>query len=203
MRVIEAMATILHVDDEPAVGLMLEDTIRRAGHHPIGATNASEALRALSPGTVDLIVCDYQMPGINGLELLALVRGDGYDTPVIMMTGDASIEHAVCAIAAGAVGYVTKPLRPAQLELAVEQALELARLRRENDALRRDVSAAPRDGEIVLRTLDITEAEAVLIQHALAATGNNRTRAAKLLGISVRTLRNKLNGAARQTLRTA
>jgi DNA-binding NtrC family response regulator len=54
-----------------------------------------------------------------------------------------------------------------------------------------------REGGIVLHTLDVGEAEAVLIQHALVASGNNRTKAAELLGISVRTLRNKLNGPAR------
>jgi DNA-binding NtrC family response regulator len=54
------------------------------------------------------------------------------------------------------------------------------------------------EGGIVLHTLDVGEAEGVLIQHALAAAGNNRTRAAELLGISVRTLRNKLNGPSRK-----
>lgn len=58
-------------------------------------------------------------------------------------------------------------------------------------------SADSREGGIVLHTLDVGEAEAVLIQHALAAAGNNRTKAADLLGISVRTLRNKLNGPTR------
>jgi len=54
-----------------------------------------------------------------------------------------------------------------------------------------------REGGIVLHTLDVGEAEAVLIQHALMVAGNNRTKAAELLGISVRTLRNKLNGPNR------
>jgi DNA-binding NtrC family response regulator len=58
-------------------------------------------------------------------------------------------------------------------------------------------AADNREGGIVLHTLDVGEAEAVLIQHALAKSGNNRTKAAVLLGISVRTLRNKLNGPAR------
>jgi DNA-binding NtrC family response regulator len=60
-----------------------------------------------------------------------------------------------------------------------------------------------REGGIVLHTLDVGEAEAVLIQHALAAAGNNRTRAAELLGISVRTLRNKLNGPSRAPVAAA
>jgi two-component system response regulator FlrC len=59
-----------------------------------------------------------------------------------------------------------------------------------------------RPGGIVLHTLDVGEAEAVLIQHALLAAGNNRTRAAELLGISVRTLRNKLNGPSKGPLAT-
>jgi DNA-binding NtrC family response regulator len=59
--------------------------------------------------------------------------------PLIMLTGYASIEHAVAAIKAGAIDYITKPIRPEQLKLAVDQALEFVRLRRENEALRREV----------------------------------------------------------------
>ena len=60
------------------------------------------------------------MPGLTGLEFLALLRQEGYETPLIMLTGYASIEHAVAAIKAGAIDYITKPVRPEQLELAVE-----------------------------------------------------------------------------------
>src|SRR5919202_2417971 len=143
------MATILYVDDEPAVGLIVEDTLRRAGHEPVGARHVPEALYVLERTKVDLIVSDYRMPGITGLEFLSMLQREGYDIPVIMLTGYPSIEHAVASIKAGAIDYITKPVRPQQLELAVEQALEYVRLRRENEALRREVMEFRNERQIV------------------------------------------------------
>jgi len=133
------MATILYLDDEPAIGLILEDTLERAGHVTIGARTVPEALQALARSAVDLIISDYRMPGLSGLEFLELLRAEGHDVPLIMLTGYATIEHAVESIKAGAIDYITKPVRPEQLELSVAKGLEVARLRRENDALRREV----------------------------------------------------------------
>jgi DNA-binding NtrC family response regulator len=78
-----------------------------------------------------------------------MLQREGYDIPVIMLTGYASIEHAVASIKAGAIDYITKPVRPQQLELAVEQALEYVRLRRENDTLRREVMELRNEKQIV------------------------------------------------------
>jgi DNA-binding NtrC family response regulator len=134
------MATILYLDDEPTIGLILEDTLERAGHTPVGAHTVPQALQALASRNVDLIISDFRMPGLTGLEFLQLLRDEGYDIPLIMLTGYATIEHAVESIKAGAIDYITKPVRPEQLELSVSKGLEVARLRRENDALRREVS---------------------------------------------------------------
>lgn len=143
------MATILYVDDEPSVGLILEDTLRRAGHDAVGARNVPEALQALARGKVDLIISDYRMPGLTGLEFLSLIRREGYEVPLIMLTGYASIEHAVASIKAGAVDYITKPVRPQQLQLAVDQALRLVQLKNENDTLRREVMEFRNERQIV------------------------------------------------------
>jgi len=143
------MATILYLDDEPAIGLILEDTLERAGHVPIGARTVPEALQALARGGVDLIISDYRMPGLTGVEFLEVLRQEGYDIPLIMLTGYATIEHAVESIKAGAIDYITKPVRAEQLELSVAKGLDVARLRRENDALRREVTEFRNERTIV------------------------------------------------------
>ncbi len=143
------MATILYVDDEASVGLILQDTLERAGHTAIGARNVPEALQILPRGDIDLIISDYRMPGLTGLEFLAMLNREGYDIPLIMLTGYASIEHAVAAIKAGAIDYITKPVRPQQMELAVNQALEFVRLRRENEALRKEVLQYRNERQII------------------------------------------------------
>jgi len=71
------MATILYVDDEPAIGLILEDTLERAGHSAVGAHNVPEALQALAKGNIDLIISDYRMPGLTGREFLELLQQEG------------------------------------------------------------------------------------------------------------------------------
>src|SRR6476661_4733760 len=143
------MATILYVDDEPNVGLLLEDTLSRAGHTPLGARGVPEALQVLERGGIDLIISDYRMPGLSGLEFIQLLTREGYDIPLIMLTGYATIEHAVASIKAGAIDYITKPVRPQQLELAVDQALEFVRLRRENELLRREVMQFRNERQII------------------------------------------------------
>lgn len=143
------MATILYVDDDPTIGLLLEDTLLRAGHRAVGARSVPQALQALSHGEIELIISDFKMPGMTGLELLVHLREEAYDIPLIMVTGYASIEHAVQAIKAGAADYITKPVRPEQLEHAVTKALQVARLRKENDVLRQEVMVLRNERQII------------------------------------------------------
>ena len=173
-RATGAMATILTVDDEPSIGLILEDTLERAGHQSVSARSVPEAMELLARGGIDLIISDYRMPGLTGLEFLSILQRDGYDIPLIMLTGYASIEHAVASIKAGAVDYITKPVRPQQLELAVDQALELVRLRRENETLRREVMEFRNKQQIIG---DSTAIRRILQTVAMAAP----TRATVLL----------------------
>src|SRR5205814_758814 len=130
----------------------------RLGHGAIGATNVPEALRALARGDIDLIISDFRMPGLSGLQFLELLRDEGKDIPLIILTGYATIEHAVTAIKAGAADYITKPVQPDQLEHAVSQALELTRLKRENEALRREVMEIRAEREIVAKSAGMRQA---------------------------------------------
>jgi len=133
------MATILCVDDEPSVGVIMEHTLTKIGHRPLLVSSVEEAMRTVTRTPLDLIIADYRMPRLTGLDLLELLEKEGYRVPVIIMTGYSSIEHAVISIKSGAIDYLTKPIRAETLEIAVQQALEVVRLRRENETFRREI----------------------------------------------------------------
>lgn len=165
------MSRILIVDDEPGVTQVIEETLRNAQHEVVHARHVGEALHILTAGDIDLVVSDYRLPGITGLEFLDMMQRDGYEIPFIMLTGYASIEHAVAAIKAGAADYITKPVRPQQLEFAVQQALELVRMRRENEILRHQVSQHRKEREILGESASIRR----LLQTVAAAAPTRAT----------------------------
>jgi DNA-binding NtrC family response regulator len=143
------MSTILCIDDEPAVGASLEDALTRLGHRPLVAASVVEGMAAVTTELPDLIISDYRMPEATGLDLLDQLRERGHDIPVIIMTGFASIEQAVMTIRHGAVDYLTKPLRAEALRIAVTNALEVARLRRENEDFRREIRSLRGERSII------------------------------------------------------
>src|SRR5689334_3287616 len=134
------MSTILCVDDEPSVGAVLEHALTKIGHQPVLVTSVAEGMKALGSQPVDLIIADYRMPDATGLDLLRQVREQGLQIPVIIMTGYSSIEHAVVSIRHGAVDYLSKPLRAEALRIAVNNAIEVDRLRRANEDYKREIS---------------------------------------------------------------
>jgi len=135
------MATILCVDDEPSVGVVLEAALTKLGHTPVLATSVDEAIKAVAKQQFDLIVSDYRMPNATGLDLLSLLEKEGHQIPVIIMTGYSSVEHAVVSLRSGAIDYLTKPVRQETLRIAVGQALEVIRLRKENETYRQELSS--------------------------------------------------------------
>jgi DNA-binding NtrC family response regulator len=147
------MSTILCIDDEPAVGVSLEGALTSLGHRPVLAGSVVEGMAAVAIELPDLIISDYRMPEATGLDLLEQLRERGHDIPVIIMTGYASIEQAVLTIRHGAVDYLTKPLRAEALRIAVTNALEVARLRRENEDFRREISSLRGERVIVGESL--------------------------------------------------
>jgi DNA-binding NtrC family response regulator len=136
------MASILCVDDEPSVGVVLEHLLSRLNHTAVLASSVDEAMRIVRHTPLDLVIADYRMPGQTGLDLLNLLEKEGYRLPVIIMTGFSTIEHAVISIKSGAVDYLTKPVQAENLEIAVTQALEVSRLRRENARFRSELKKA-------------------------------------------------------------
>jgi len=131
-----AHARILVVDDEPLLRAFLEETVLQLGHTVILAASAQEAIEQIQVGTPDLIMLDIRMKGRDGLSLLPELRQRCPNAPVMMMTGHGTVESAVQALRLGAFDYLTKPFSADAIEIAVQRALSVGALKRENEALR-------------------------------------------------------------------
>ncbi|MEO5800781.1 MAG: sigma-54 dependent transcriptional regulator [Gemmatimonadales bacterium] len=134
------MTTILCVDDEPAVGALFEQVLGELGFGVILATDGEEALKVLDAHHVDLILADFQMPHMSGLDLLHTLENRHLKIPVVIITGHSSVEHAVLTMRSGAVDYITKPVRADTLQITVQHALDYARLRSENEVFRQEIT---------------------------------------------------------------
>jgi len=122
---------ILLVDDEPLNLDLLEQELTDLGYGVEKAESGRAALEKLAGTPADLVLLDYQMPGMNGIEVLTEVKKKYTDLPVVMITAYGTIERAVEAIKSGADDFVTKPFDPDHLALVVKKALEKARLKSE------------------------------------------------------------------------
>src|SRR5277367_1375865 len=138
------MAKLLIVDDEKNIRSHLATFFEGAGHHVKTADNGHQALALLSvdPG-FDLMLTDYRMAEMNGLELLQETRREAPNLAVILMTAYATVENAVAVMKAGAYDYLTKPFTLDQVEHVVDRALEAHRLRAENRVLRDSIEERP------------------------------------------------------------
>jgi DNA-binding NtrC family response regulator len=116
--------SILVVDDEPTVCQSVQKVLRRKGYEVAQALCVSAALDKLEAGQAfDLIIADLMMPQVGGIELLKIVRDRWPNTPVLIITGYASIASAVEATRHGAIGYLPKPFTPDELQAAVERVM--------------------------------------------------------------------------------
>ncbi len=131
---------ILAVDDEPSMRRLLEISLKQAGYQPVLAGDGREALDLLRQGGIDLVVSDLHMPGMGGLKLLETMREDGLEMPVIIVTAQGEIATAVAAIKLGAADYILRPFDLETLEIAIDRALSVSRLKIENQFLREEIN---------------------------------------------------------------
>lgn len=111
----------LIVDDSSVMRKIVERSLRQAGidfAEVREAGNGMEALGALQQGSVDLILCDINMPVMDGLEFLRQLQGvpNAKGVPVVMITTEGSESHVVQALSIGAKGYIRKPFTPEQVK---------------------------------------------------------------------------------------
>jgi len=111
----------LIVDDSSVMRKIVERSLRQAGVNltqVLEAGNGAEALGVLQESQVDLILCDINMPVMDGLEFVKQLSGveNGKGIPVVMITTEGSESHVVQALSAGARGYIRKPFTPDQVK---------------------------------------------------------------------------------------
>jgi DNA-binding NtrC family response regulator len=133
------MTRLLIVDDDASTLASLSRAFRLAGYEAVVCDSATRALDLLRTDRFDLVLSDVVMPGKDGMAMLAELRDAGIATPVVMISGQATVDMAVRATRLGAVDFLEKPISSDKLLLTVENVLRLTRLEEENRQLRRRV----------------------------------------------------------------
>ena len=134
------LARILVAEDEANLRLVLQKELERHGYRVQVAPDGEAALRKLEESNVDVLLCDINMPRMDGMELLRRVHERPNPPEVIMLTGQATVETAVEAMKLGAYDYLTKPYSITELDVRVRQAAEKRRLRVDNLRLREQLA---------------------------------------------------------------
>jgi len=132
------MARILVADDHDALRRGLSLALSSAGHEVEEASNGNAALERLHESYFDVVVSDLKMGGSDGLDVLRTTKSLHPTVSVILMTAFGTVNTAVEAMKSGAFDYVQKPFEIEEMEVKIEKALELKRLRHELDYLRNE-----------------------------------------------------------------
>jgi DNA-binding NtrC family response regulator len=142
-------ARILVAEDEANLRMVLQKELERHGYRVQVAPDGEAALRRLEETNVDVLLCDINMPRMDGMELLRRVHERPNPPEVIMLTGQATVETAVEAMKLGAYDYLTKPYSIGELDVRVRQAAEKRQLRVDNQRLREQLARQTALPEIV------------------------------------------------------
>jgi DNA-binding NtrC family response regulator len=130
---------ILIADDEPSNRAILSQELRHRGYAVETANSGAETLKRTEGSRPDLLILDFMMPDLSGLDVLRELRKKQDDTPVIMITAYGTVDRAVEAMREGAYDFITRPFEPDHIALVVEKALERQRLKREVEVLSEEV----------------------------------------------------------------
>jgi DNA-binding NtrC family response regulator len=151
-------ARLLIAEDEANLRLVLQKELQRLGYRVHVAPDGEAALRKLEESNVDVLLCDINMPRMDGMELLRRVHERPNPPEVIMLTGQGTIETAVEAMRTGAYDYLTKPYSITELDVRVRQAAEKRNLRVDNQRLRAQIERKSTLPDIIGESNAMTEA---------------------------------------------
>ncbi len=180
---------VLVVDDEDRMAAVVASALERAGWECVVCGDGEAALAEVERRDPDVVVTDWKMPGMDGVELLRRLKARRPRLPVILLTAYASVRAAVEAMREGAFDYVAKPFDNDELRAAVARALELGRLERENRWLRQEVASryapdsviaeSPRGAEVLAMVRRVAPSRASVL--VLGESGTGKELVARLL----------------------
>jgi DNA-binding NtrC family response regulator len=172
---------VLVVDDEERMAAVVAAALERGGWECVVCGSGEAALAELDRRDPDVVVTDWKMPEMDGVELLRRVKARRPRLPVILLTAYASVRAAVEAMRDGAFDYVAKPFDNDELRAAVARALELGRLERENRWLRQEVATryapdaviaeSPRSREVLALVRRVAPSKASVLVQGESGTG--------------------------------
>ena len=131
--------TILVVDNEIKMRRLLEIMLKQMDYEVLQAQDGQEAFATLTAQFADLVITDLCMPNLDGIGLLRQLRENHNDVPVIVVTAYGTVESAVDAMKYGASDYIVRPFEMSAVTAAVQRALSLGKVQRENRYLRQQM----------------------------------------------------------------
>jgi two-component system response regulator AtoC len=148
---------VLIVEDDLATRKGLEESVKDLGGETRSVGTVKEAARSVEEFDPRLLIVDIHLPDGDGIEILRAARETDPDREGIVITGQGSIDNAIEALRAGAVDYLLKPLRPAQLEVVFNRIADRRRLESEVETLRAELQETGRLGDLVGRSPIMTQ----------------------------------------------
>ena len=143
---------VVLIDDDRDVTEMLAAVLQRAGFEPQVFNCPTTGFEWIEQHGADLVLTDYVMPGLNGLDLLTQLKGVDPTLPVIVISGEGTIEAAVQAMKRGAYDFIEKPFHPELLVHAAARATEIRQLRRDCETLQSQLQQASQSHGLVFRS---------------------------------------------------
>jgi DNA-binding NtrC family response regulator len=151
------MPAVLIVEDEAKMRRLLELNLGEDGFSTFSAEDAETGLKLLRENSIDLVLTDLKLPGMNGLEFLQTIKRQNAALPVVVMTAFGSVETAVEAMKAGASDYVLKPFSLTEMRMVVRKELDVRNLREENRTLREALGKRYSHPNVVARSPKMQE----------------------------------------------
>ena len=140
---------VMIVDDEPNMGDLIVTDLKLRDLDPIAYTSAEDSLHALESESIDVVLTDLKMPGIDGIELCERIAANRPDVPVVVMTAFGTLETAVAAIRAGAYDFVTKPIEMDILALTLKRAIDHRQMQEQIRQLSDVVQKSTQHGDLL------------------------------------------------------